>query len=126
MDTQLIMAALWFGLGVLSYRLLSYLMDYGRSALMVQHTIFGLLLMLKYYDRVFQGEKEKIIKKMKEDNPEAAASHKLLDLTLDAWRLQSVRSIKNYLPKKLQPLAHFNTWNDAMQYLNKVEKGLGK
>ena len=126
MDSEFIMAAFWFVFGALSFQLASYLLNLGRSILMVQQTVFGLLLMLKYYDKVFQGEKEKIIKKIKEDNPGSAASHKLLDLTLDAWRLQSVRSIKNYLPKKLQPLIRFDNWDQAMKFLDKVEKGLGK
>jgi len=125
-DTELIMAALWFALGAMSYKLVAYLMNYGRSALMIQHTVFGLLLMLKYYDKVFQAEKDKIVQKVKEDAPEATATHKLLDLTLEAWRFQSIRSIKNYLPKKLQPLVSFKSWDEAMRYLNKTEKGLKK
>ena len=80
--------------------------------------------MLKYYDKVFQSEKDKILEKIKEDIPEASASHKLLDLSLDAWRFQSIRSIKNYLPQKLQHFANFNNWDEAMRYLNKIEKGL--
>ena len=69
MDTELIMAALWFILGAMSYKLVAYLMNYGRAALMIQHTVFGLLLMLKYYDKVFQAEKDKIVQKVKEDAP---------------------------------------------------------
>ena len=69
MDSEFIMAAFWFVFGALSFQLASYLLNLGSSILMVQQTVFGLLLMLKYYDKVFQGEKEKIIKKIKEDNP---------------------------------------------------------
>jgi len=124
MDTQLIMSALWFALGAVSYRTMSYLMSYGRSAIIVQQTIVGVLLMLKYYDKVFQSERDKILEKIKQDIPEATASHKLIDLSLDAWRFQSIRSIKNYLPQKLQHFASFNNWDEAMRYLNKIEKGL--
>ena len=92
--------------------------------MIIQQTVIGILLMLKYYDKVFQSEKDKILEKMKEDIPEASASHKLLDLSLDAWRFQSIRSIKNYLPQKLQHFANFNNWDEAMRYLNKIEKGL--
>lgn len=124
MDAQIVMSAFWFILGVISYRTVSYLISYGRSAIIVQQTIIGVLLMLKYYDKVFQSEKDKILEKIKEDIPEASASHKLLDLSLDAWRFQSIRSIKNYLPQKLQHFANFNNWDEAMRYLNKIEKGL--
>ena len=124
MDAQFLMSAFWFILGVISYRTVSYLISYGRSAMIIQQTVIGILLMLKYYDKVFQSEKDKILEKMKEDIPEAIASHKLLDLSLDAWRFQSIRSIKNYLPQKLQHFANFNNWDEAMRYLNKIEKGL--
>tara|TARA_R110002073_G_scaffold226842_3_gene387589 strand:- start:658 stop:1041 length:384 start_codon:yes stop_codon:yes gene_type:complete len=124
MDAQFLMSAFWFILGVISYRTVSYLISYGRSAMIIQQTVIGILLMLKYYDKVFQSEKDKILEKMKEDIPEASASHKLLDLSLDAWRFQSIRSIKNYLPQKLQHFANFNNWDEAMRYLNKIEKGL--
>ena len=124
MDAQIVMSAFWFILGVISYRTVSYLISYGRSAMIIQQTVIGILLMLKYYDKVFQSEKDKILEKMKEDIPEASASHKLLDLSLDAWRFQSIRSIKNYLPQKLQHFANFNNWDEAMRYLNKIEKGL--
>ena len=66
MDSEFIMAAFWFVFGALSFQLASYLLNLGRSILMVQQTVFGLLLMLKYYDKVFQGEKEKIINQEKE------------------------------------------------------------
>ena len=124
MDAQLIMSALWFAIGAVSYRIISYLISYGRSAIIVQQTIVGVLLMLKYYDKVFESERDKILEKIKQDIPEATASHKLIDLSLDAWRFQSIRSIKNYLPQKLQHFANFNNWDEAMRYLNKIEKGL--
>ena len=126
MDAQLIMSALWFAIGAVSYRIISYLISYGRSAIIVQQTIVGVLLMLKYYDKVFESERDKILEKIKQDIPEATASHKLIDLSLDAWRFQSIRSIKNYLPQKLQHFANFNNWDEAMRYLNKIEKGLKK
>jgi len=124
MDAQLIMSALWFAIGAVSYRIISYLISYGRSAIIVQQTIVGVLLMLKYYNKVFESERDKILEKIKQDIPEATASHKLIDLSLDAWRFQSIRSIKNYLPQKLQHFANFNNWDEAMRYLNKIEKGL--
>lgn len=124
MDAQLIVSALWFAIGAVSYRIISYLISYGRSAIIVQQTIVGVLLMLKYYDKVFESERDKILEKIKQDIPEATASHKLIDLSLDAWRFQSIRSIKNYLPQKLQHFANFNNWDEAMRYLNKIEKGL--
>lgn len=124
MDTQLILAAFWFLFGIMSYRIVSYLMGYGRSVLIIQQTVVGMLLMLKYYDKVFQSEKEKILEKIKEDLPNATASHKLVDLSLEAWRFQSVRAIKNYLPQRLQHLADFKSWDEAMRYLHKIEKGL--
>tara|TARA_R110002020_G_scaffold66563_19_gene175017 strand:- start:3410 stop:3790 length:381 start_codon:yes stop_codon:yes gene_type:complete len=126
MEASLLEAALWFGMGVLSYKLMAYLVGYGRSAAMIQKTIFGLLLMLKYYDKVFQSEKDKIVAKIKEENPDATASHKLLDLTLEAWRFQSVRSIKKYLPPNLQGLAAFKDWDEAMRFIDKIEKGITK
>ena len=124
MDAQLIMSALWFAIGAVSYRIISYLISYGRSAIIVQQTIVGVLLMLKYYNKVFESERDKILEKIKQDIPEATASHKLIDLSLDAWRFQSIRSIKNYLPQKLQHFANFNNWDEAMRYLSKIEKGL--
>ena len=63
MDTQLILAAFWFLFGIISYRIVSYMMGYGRSVLIIQQTVVGMLLMLKYYDKVFQAEKEKILEK---------------------------------------------------------------
>ena len=124
MNVDLITAALWFGFGAFSYKMVALLMDYGRNVMLVQRTVLGLLLMLKYYDKVFQGEKQKIVEKIKEDSPELTASHKLLDLTLDVWRLQSVRAIKNYLPPKLQSIATFKSWDEAMKFIDKIEKGL--
>ena len=123
MDTSLISAALWFGIGALSYKIISYLMGYAKLALLAHQTVLGLLYMLRFYNRAFEEDKEKFIN-LENEKGERKDTDALWDLTLEVWRTSSVRMIRNSLPAKMRGIARFNTWKEAMRYLEKHEKHL--
>ncbi len=122
MDSELLTALLWFGLGTLSYRLVSYLIGYTRNLLMIQKTVVGLLFMLKYYNECLESDSELLVNSIKSKNADGGQqTEKLVNLSLEIWRTQSIRSIKNYVPPQLAHFVSFNTWKEAMHFLRKYE-----
>ena len=121
MDDSLLTAALWFALGAFSYRLGSYIVGYTRSALLAQQTILGILYMLRYYNLAFEEDKEKFIEVQK-DKGTREELEALWNLTIEVWRVQNIKMIKNSLPRSLRGAIRFNTWKEAMQFLDKHEK----
>lgn len=123
MDIELLTAALWFGLGVFSYRLISYLMGYAKLTVLAHHTVLGLLYMLRFHNQAFEEDKERFIK-LEEKKGDREDVENLWALTLEVWRTSNIRMIRNGLPANLRGIARFSNWKEAMQYLEKHEKHL--
>jgi len=124
MDSGLIEAALWFGIGALAYRLVSYLVGYARIILLTQETVVNLLFMLRFYDRAFTEDKKVFKQYLVTEQKDALPENidKVWDLTLELWRNQSIRAIKSRLPLKVRRAFRFNNWKEAMHFLNKFEQ----
>lgn len=123
MDDGLLMAALWFGIGALSYRLGTYIVGYTRSALLAQQTILSILYMLRFYNLAFEEDKEKFIN-LQEAKGSREDLEVLWDLTMQVWRISNLKMIKNSLPTRLRGAIRFNTWKEAMRFLEKHEKSV--
>ena len=116
---------LWFIIGVLSYRIVAGLLQYGQLAALFEeqlHHILKLLdimskdldntLEMKYSAMRDAGVHEEEVKIVRDKD------NKLLQL----WRETTIARIITHWPGLYKKLIQFNNWREAMNYIRRAKK----
>ena len=119
-------AFLWAVFGAISYKFISTIFRAGQYTLFAKKIVYHSLVLLvsvvedlafmrelKYSqmnESDMSGEQIKLVKKVDEQ-------------ILNIWKNNSIKVFKNSFPTPLESIVKFNTWQEAMNELNKMHRG---
>tara|TARA_Y100001951_G_C11109435_1_gene166617 strand:- start:56 stop:424 length:369 start_codon:yes stop_codon:yes gene_type:complete len=114
------MEIFWFIAGIMSYMLVSKLLNYGHSILMVKGAVHSSLqlLVLAKEDVSFMRELKR--KSMQESNLDQQAIDKFIEVdkqTMENWKLASLAKIITAVPRQYVGAIPFRNWDGAMASL---------
>ena len=122
MDGGMLMAAFWFILGAVGYKMGSALMGYARMLNLSHQTIIGLLMLLRFYSERFEETNIKMAEDRRREGKEKVEEiDALVTTAVKLWKEQTIRAIPQFLPPKIRRVYTFKSWDDAMRFLTKYE-----
>ena len=120
---------LWATVGLVLYKFISHIFDYGRASLVIKETTTRCLILigamieniaflhaLKYKTMFESNIDEKEIEVIKEIDEKA----------LQAWKNGIIMTIVNSFPKEFRSVVGFSSWPEAMTKLDNFYKKKGK
>jgi len=122
MDGGMLMAAFWFVLGAVGYKMMSAMLGYARMLTLSHQTIVGLLTLLRFYAERFEETNSKMVQDRRDEGKENVEElDALVTTAVKVWKEQTVRAIPHFLPPKIRRVYSFRSWDDAMRFLTKYE-----
>jgi hypothetical protein len=117
----------WFLIGVVSYRIGSRLFGLVLSVSLFTDTVLAILGMVRYMDKNMNNVLEAKYNIMHDDEElkKSIEQRKIVDRALlDGWRQITIDGIKKACPRSIKSIYRFNTWDEAMVFLEKhLSKG---
>jgi len=117
--------ALWFFVGVLSHKILSTLVGYGKMALFAQDVILSSMRLLVSLTEDMAAMKQLKYLQMKKGGTtdEALEQAKAVDnLTFDNWKHSVITKFHVSYPQTFRGIVKFETWEEALTLLTKELK----
>jgi len=112
----------WFLTGIVSYRIASRLFGLVLSINLFTDTVLAILGMVRYVDKNMGSMLEAKYDIMREDEAlkKNLDQRRIVDRALlDGWRQLTIDGIKKSCPRSIRSIYRFNTWNEAMLFLDK-------
>ena len=117
----------WFLIGIVSYRIASRLFGLILSINLFTDTVLAILGLVRYIDKNMSNMLEAKYDIMREDEElkKSLEQRRIVDKALlDGWRQLMIDGIKSACPRSIKGIYRFNTWREAMLFLDKhLEKG---
>tara|TARA_Y100000034_G_scaffold109576_1_gene140993 strand:- start:81 stop:485 length:405 start_codon:yes stop_codon:yes gene_type:complete len=120
MDNNFLFAVMWYVMGIISYKIVTNLLNYGNMINVYNEILISTLLLLKMADENFErgnlflgessveaGVQEENVRLEKDNN----------ENILSIWREMVVNSIILTTAPQFRRLIKFKNWNEAMRYL---------
>ena len=117
--------ALWFFIGVLTHKLASTLLGYGKVALFAQDIIlYSLRLLVSLTEDVTHMRTLKYLQMKKGGATDEAVelAKEMDEKTFDNWKGTIIHKFRSNYPRQLQGLVKFQTWEEALIVLTKELK----
>lgn len=118
---------LWFILGVLSYRIIAGILQYGHLAILFEQQLNDILKLLhilsEELDKAFEM-KYSIMKDAGTHDEEIKIVQDVDDKLLKIWKEMIIARIITHWPKAYKRIVKFNNWREAIEQLRKAKKKL--
>ena len=119
-DNNFLFAVMWYIIGIISYKIVTNLLNYGNMINVYNEVLISTLLLLRMADESFErgnlflgkssaeaGVQEENVRLEKENN----------ENVLNIWREMTINSIILNTMPQFRRLIRFKNWNEAMRYL---------
>ena len=125
METSGLEIFMWYCAGILSYMLVSKLLNYGSIYNLYNSAVVSILQMLYVVDeevRIANKYSFNIAKSQGATDLEAQIIIEASDRANEVWRDNTIQMIILMTPDKLRPGLKFKNWNQAMSLVEKHSK----
>jgi hypothetical protein len=112
----------WFLIGIVSYRIASRLFGLVLSINLFTDTVLAILSLARYVDKNMNHALQAKYEIMQEDeaHKDKIDQRMVVDRALlDGWRQITIEGIKKACPRSIKGIYRFNTWEEAMVFLDK-------
>jgi hypothetical protein len=120
---------LWASVGLVLYKFVAHVFDYGRASLVVKETTTRCLVLVgaMVEDIAFMRElKYKTMHESNIDEKEIEVIREIDEKALQTWKNNVIMTVVNSFPKEFRSIIGFSTWAEAMTKLDDFYKNKGK
>jgi len=120
---------LWAAVGLILYKFISHIFDYGRASLVIKETITRCLVLIgaMVEDIAFMREiKYKTMYESNIDEKEIEVIKEIDEKAIQTWKNNIIMTLVNSFPKEFRSIIGFSTWAEAMTKLDNFYKKRGK
>ena len=124
-SVSLLYAIFWAAFGLVSYKIISRIFEYGRVSLLIRDIVIRCLVLIAAivedvsYMRTL---KYKIMVENNIEEEEIEAIKSIDEKALHVWKTNTIATIINAFPKELKAVIDFSNWDEAMVRLDKLNK----
>tara|TARA_Y100000310_G_C20551556_1_gene748344 strand:- start:683 stop:1078 length:396 start_codon:yes stop_codon:yes gene_type:complete len=116
---------LWASFGLVLYKIVSRVFDYGRTSLLIKEMVTRCLALIGTMVEELAFIHELKYKTMHESNIDEKQIELIKEIdeqTLRTWKDNVAMAIVNSFPKEFQSIVGFSTWDEAIKKLNNFHK----
>ena len=115
----------WATFGLVSYKFLSHIFDYGRVSLLIKDIVTRCLVLVGTMVEDIAFMRELKYKTMQENNIDREEIDSIRDIdekALQTWKSNTIMTIVNSFPREFRSIIDFSTWDEAMRKLDFFHK----
>jgi hypothetical protein len=120
---------LWATVGLVLYKFISHIFDYGRVSLMIKDIVTKCLILIGALEDniVFLHDlKYKTMYDSNIDEEEIEVIKEIDEKALQTWKNNTIMTIVNSFPREFSSIIGFSTWSEAMTKLDSFYKNRRK